>query len=166
MKIEQLIRETYNLAEQAAELTNKYNANRKKIQEHFDEKQIKKLIVNDLPDSVGDNGASLTVTKIETVTIDYFVDKLQESLSKDIFNEIVNKYYSIKNINGLIELLRKANIKPSEFKEFIDVKITPNKEAINQLYSVGDITKNQLKGCYSAKITKSIRIQKGKGDTD
>jgi hypothetical protein len=31
------------------------------------------------------------------------------------------------------------------------------------LYSVGDITKKDLKGCYDAKLTKSIQIREKKG---
>lgn len=161
--VKQLIRDVYRLGEQIAGLQSILQASKAKIQDYFDKHDIKELEVE--PDEMN-GGPSLIAKKSERVTIEYLVDKLKESLSKDIFNEVVLKDYRITDINGLIALLKKAGIKPDEFKQYIDVTTTPNNEALKQLYAVGDITKEDLKGCYNAKIVKSISIKERKGDTN
>lgn len=161
--VKQLIRDVYRLEEQIAGLKSILQASKAKIQDYFDKHDIKELEVE--PENMAD-GTTLVAKKTERVIIDYFVDKLKESLDKEVFNEVVHKNYHITDINGLIALLKKTGIKPDEFKQFIDVTTTVNKDALKQLYAVGDITKEDLKGCYSAKIVKSISIKPRKGDTD
>jgi predicted transcriptional regulator len=67
---------------------------------------------------------------------------------------------------SLSKMLKAAGVDAKEFKKYIGVETSVNSSALQQLYSVGDITKQQLKGCYTAKIVKSIRISERKGGTD
>lgn len=158
LSIEDMIKEVNSLEKQISILTNRHNTYRKMIQEYFDEHELKTMAVtvNEI------NNECLIATKVERVYIDYFVDKLKENLDPEIFNEVVFKKYEVTDMPGLIELLRTSGVNPKDFKKFLNIVITPNKESIKRLYSTGDITKSDLKGCYEAKIVKSIQIkQKG-----
>jgi hypothetical protein len=158
VSIKKLIRETKCLEKQIAQLTDKLQANKEKIQVFFDSKKIKTLEVEpgNSIDSVG-----LIATKTERIYIDYFVDRIQGKFDKEILDEILNKTYTIHDIKGLTIMLKKAGINPSEFKKFINVAVSPNREAIKRLFEMGII--KDLKGCYSAKVVKSIQIKEQKG---
>ncbi|MCX7924117.1 MAG: hypothetical protein N3B21_19225 [Clostridia bacterium] len=165
--LKQLIKDTRSLEEQIDGLMKLLQASKKKIQEEFDKQDLKEFVVEpEGPNNKKRTGVTLIAKKVERVTINYLLDKLQAKLDKEIFNEIVNKTYMINDMNGLIELLKKAGVSPGEFKKFIDVSTSVNKDAIKQLYSVGDIKKSDLEGCYEATIVKSISIKERKGDTD
>jgi hypothetical protein len=161
--VKQIIRDIRSLDEQITGLQSVLTTSKEKVHEYFDKHGIKELEVE--PDAHSDEPA-LIAKKVERITIDYYADKLKESLSKEVYNEVVNKTHTITNIDGLITLLKKAGIKPNEFKQYINTSVSVNKEALKQLYAVGDIKKEELQGCYSAKIVKSIQIKERKGDTD
>ena len=163
MILKQLIKDTKSLEEKIDSLTKIYNAGREKIQNEFDEQNLKEIEVesDDFDDKV------IVAKKVEKALIEYYADKLKEKLDSEVLNEIIIKTYMINDINGLISLLKNAGVNPQEFKKYVDVSQIVNKEAIKRLYSVGDITKEDIKGCYDAKIVKSISLKyKKKGDTD
>ena len=157
-KIQDLVRETYNLKHNMEVMKVAYETNRLIIQKYFDSKGIGQLEIEGYTD-----GAPLVVSKQERMTVDYFTDKLKEKLNKEVYNEIVNKTYTINNIEALVSLLKEAGIKPQQFKELLSVSEVLNKEQLKQLYAVGDISAEDLKGCYNAHIVKSIQIKERKG---
>jgi len=161
MNIKELIKKTYNLTLEINALTRDYNKNKEHIQKFFDEKNIKEIEVEP---SIKQSAQFRVIVaqKQERITLDYNVDKLKENLSKEIQNEVIKKDYNINNIEGLIKLLKKSGVSPKEFKQYLDITETPIKAMIKELYNVGDIKKDDLKGCYSAKLTKSIHIKERK----
>src|SRR5690606_4966352 len=100
----------------------------------------------------------LVAKKHERVMIDYYPDKLKESMDPELFNEIVHKTYRISDMRGLIEMLKGYGVSAKEFKKFIQVDESVDKAAIRRLYDTGDIKRQDIKGCYSAKVVKSIKI--------
>lgn len=158
--VKQLIKDIFSLEEQIAGLTSLLNRSKAAVQSYFDEHKIPELEVEF---ERGKTSVTLVAKKTERAYIDYHADKLKESLDKEIFNEIVVKTYVINNMEGLISLLKNAGIKPAEFKHFINTTEIVNKEKIKQLYAIGDITLESLKGCYTSKIVKSIQIKEKKG---
>lgn len=159
--IQQVIRDTFNLKEQIAGYQTIYDRSREKIQEYFDKKDIKDLEVE------GDlANPPLIAKRTERLTTSYQVDKLEAKLDKEIFNEIVDKFYYITDINKLISLMKDAGIKPAQFKACLGVTTTVNTAKIKQLYEVGDLTMEDIAGCYTAKLSKSIDIKERKGDKD
>lgn len=162
-KIEQIIRDTKLLEQQIQASTDLYNLSKQKIQSYFDEADIKEL---ELKMENTSTSSTLVAKKVERVTIVYNMDVLKANLSKDIYNEIANKQYSITNITKLTGLLKQAGISAKDFKECINVNVSINKEAIKQLYAVGDISKANMKGAYKATLSKYIQIKEGKGGSN
>jgi len=81
--------------------------------------------------------------------IDFLVDKLEEKFSKENCLDFIDKEYSINDLDGLIKLLKNAGVKPNEFKKFINVKKTANKDKLEQMNNLGEIKKEDLVGCYT-----------------
>jgi len=149
MNIKGLVKKAFRAKQMSAEFSLEYDNLRKKIQQHFDTNAAENIIAVD----------DIRVSKRSKIYIDYFVGKLREKLHKTVFSKVTSRTYYIKDINGLIELMKQAGIKPSQFKKLIDVKIEVNGNMIKQLYEVGDITKEDLDGCYEVKVTNYIDMR-------
>lgn len=91
--------------------------------------------------------------------ITWFVDKLSEKLSKNVFSEVMSKTYTITDFDGLVSYLKSCGVDPKEFKKFIDVEQKVDDKKIDQLSKLGEITQEQLAGCYEVQATlKYIKI--------
>lgn len=164
MKVKELIRNTKRLEQQIATLQTQHDENIMKLQKFFDDKKIKSIEVEQ--DSESDDlvaKMNLEAVKKEIIRITYFPEKLKLNLAPEIYNEIINKSYSVRDIEKLKKLLKLAGVSATEFKSCISVEETVNREVLKQLYDVGDIKKADLDGCYSATISKSIKIKEKGG---
>ena len=163
-KTHNLILETLELEEQTGKLLLQIDENKKKIQQYFDENGIKQLEV-----PVSETSKSKTVVvckKTERATVKYDVEKLKEKLDDEMFIEVTNRSYQIKDIDAMIKLMRDAGVRARDFKALIEAKITPDTQAIKWLYDAGEITMKQLKGTFKATISKSIKISEETGEKD
>jgi len=120
----------------------------------MDDKKIKQFDVNGT-----EYYAPLKILVTERMYISYDAEKLKEKLDKELYLEMVDKSYAINDIEGLKKVLQASGVKPSEFKPFLVVKDEPNRKKISELFSMGEISLKQLKGCYTAKMTKSIQVK-------
>jgi len=82
----------------------------------------------------------------------------------EILNEILTKNYSINDINKMVILLKKYKVPASEFKKLLNISEEINKQVLDNLYEIGDITDNELVGCYETSIAHSIKITAKKED--
>lgn len=161
-KTHNLILETLELEEEVGRLLIKIDENKKSIQKYFDENDIKQL---EVPVSeTADKETKVVCKKFERATIKYDVEKLRERLDSEIFLEVTNRSYLIKDIDEMIKLLKTAGVKAKDFKALVEPKITANGQAIKRLYEAGEITMKQLKGAYTATISKTIKIAEETGD--
>lgn len=83
--------------------------------------------------------------------ITYDVNMLKTKLDKEVFNEVVNKTYMINDYAGMVKYLKSLGASPSDFKKFIEVEKTVDDKKLDQLSELGEITLEDLKGCYSVK---------------
>ena len=163
-KTHNLILETLELEEQAGKLLLQIDENKKKIQQYFDENGIKQM---EVPVSETSKRKTVVVCKkTERATVKYDVDKLREKLDDEMFIEVTNRSYQIKDIDAMIKLMRDAGVRARDFKALIEAKITPDTQAIKRLYDAGEITMKQLKGTFKATISKSIKISEETGEKD
>lgn len=149
---ERLIRQTAELEQAAGNLLIQIDKNKKKLQKHFDKEGLKEMVVD------GVSGAKLVCKKQERCTIKYNVESLKERFDDDLFIEMTKRSYTINNINAMISLMKDAGVKAKDFKALLNVVIVPNNAAIKELYDHGEITMDQLKGTFEAKISKTIKI--------
>lgn len=154
--IKRLIKDAFSFQKKIEELTTLMKGNLQQIHEHFDSEAIRELEVE--AETEGD--IALIAKKSERVTVEYFPDKLEKKLSSELFNEVVNKSYAIIDMPALIILMRSHGISPKDFKKLIRVDQSVNRPELKRLYDDGEITKSDIKGCFSAKISKSIKISR------
>ena len=160
-KTHNIIIETLELEEEIGRLLLKVDENKKKIQKYFDENGIAQLEIPVISNNISNK---ILCKKTERATVKYDVDKLREKLDEELFLEVTKRQYTITNIDEMIKLMKDAGVKAKDFKSLIDVKITADTQAIKRLYDVGEISMNQLKGTYTATISKVIKISEETGD--
>lgn len=160
-KIGQVVLETLALERKQAEIMAQIDVKKQEIQKYFDENGLKKIEV-----SPRSNDVMVVAKKTERVYMKYDVKALKKKLDPEIFLEISRRSYNINDIDGLIKLVQSAGIKAKEFKKFIDVDIKIDGAEVKRLYDAKEISMADLKGCYSATISKSIKIEESKGGSD
>lgn len=154
-KLNKLISEVIGL-QALTKLTNeKYNEARSKVQEMFDKLNLKSFDAHTAENEY-------KVNLVERVNITFFADRLKHKISKEKYNEVVEKKYEVSNINRLVKLAKEYGISKEELKECITVKESVNKDKMKQMSALGDIKLGDIAGCYSATISKHIQITEKK----
>ena len=98
------------------------------------------------------NHVKLNVTRIRTKRVTWLLDKLKQKLGKDTYKDVVDKTYTINDIQGLIKYLKSCGVDPRKFKKFIDVDETLNETKLNTYYETGALKKSDIEGCYDVKV--------------
>ena len=65
--------------------------------------------------------------------------------------EIIEKEYHVVDMPGLAKYLKSCGVNPKKFKQYISVEEKVNQQAINELSEIGDITAQDIEGCYELK---------------
>lgn len=165
-KAKLLVGKAFSLKSQIDKLNGEYNRARESVYDYMDQEKIKHLEGIE-SDEVGSEAGVLIATKVErVVNITYDIAKLKKKLDKGLFDEIVDRTYTVTNIDALIALLKKAGIKPKEFKPLIHVTETVNNAKLQQAYSVGEVTVADIADAYDARISKSLMIKRKASEKD
>lgn len=98
------------------------------------------------------NHMKLNVTRTRTKRVTWLLDKLKQKLGKDIYKDVVDKTYTINDIQGLIKYLKSCGVDAKKFKKFIDVNETLNETKLNTYYETGALKKSDIEGCYDVKM--------------
>lgn len=99
------------------------------------------------------NHTKLHIKSVRRKSIAWDAKKLKDALSKKVFSKIVHKTYTVNDMDGLVKYLKSCGVDPKKFKSFIDVETQVDSKEIDKLYSVGDITKDQISGCYTVEMS-------------
>lgn len=101
----------------------------------------------------------LRVRKITPTTIVWDVEKLEKRLEPETSSQIIQKQYVITDMTGLVKYLRSCGVSAKKFKSFIEVEKKVDAKMIEQLDAVGDLSYEDIKGCYSVQEKSSyLRI--------
>lgn len=95
----------------------------------------------------GDN-KNLKVAKITPKVVTWDADKLEFRLPKEVSSQIIDKTYTIEDMNGLIKYLKSCGVNPQEFKKYIHVAKKVNVSQLEQLEELGELSVEDVKGCY------------------
>lgn len=98
------------------------------------------------------NHMKLNVTRIRTKRVTWLLDKLKQKLGKDTYKDVVDKTYTVNDIQGLIKYLKSCGVDAKKFKKFIDVDETLNEAKLNTYYETGALKKSDIEGCYDVKF--------------
>lgn len=107
---------------------------------------------------------SFVVTRIQSSKVEFNPDKLERVLGKELSRDVIQKHYEIADMVGLISYLQGYGINPKVFKSFISICKSVNTKELDRLESLGKITAEQIKGCYTVKSQNpyfTVNIGKG-----
>ena len=113
-------------------------------------------------DKSGERSASnddCTVYVQERTNIDYDIDALKQALPRDQYDSFVVTEHSIDDWKGFCRLLKKHGLTAQEVRPFISITRKVDQQKLNQMYEHGAITIQDLHGCYTATVKKSIVLK-------
>ena len=113
-------------------------------------------------DKSGERSASndeCTVYVQERTNIDYDIDALKQTLPRDQYDSFVVTEHSIDDWKGFCRLLKKHGLTAQEVRPFISITRKVDQQKLNQMYEHGAITIQDLHGCYTATVKKSIVLK-------
>ena len=160
-EVHNLILETLDLEEQAGKLLLKIDKNKETLKQHFDKEGTKRI---DVPIESSNGKVTVVCKASERANITYDVEKLKKKVDNEVFIEVTKREYKILDIDEMIKLMKSAGIRARDFKKLIEPIIKVDGQAVKRLYDAGEITMKQLKGTFTAKITKSIKITEEKSE--
>lgn len=94
----------------------------------------------------------LNVTRVRTKKVTWLLDKLKQKVGKDIYSEVVNKTYTVNDMQGLIRYLKTCGVDPKKFKRFIDVTEELDETKLDTYYETGALKTKDIEGCYTVKM--------------
>ena len=113
-------------------------------------------------DKSGERSASndeCTVYVQERTNIDYDIDALKQTLPRDQYDSFVVTEHSIDDWKGFCRLLKKHGLTAQDVRPFISITRKVDQQKLNQMYEHGAITIQDLHGCYTATVKKSIVLK-------
>lgn len=145
-KIEGLVIELNNLNKK-----NKITQDEYKYQKEFYENKIKQYLDKKNTNSVSfdTSGLNYKATFVKSKKVNFDAELLQQKLDKELFNEICIRNYRVLDFDGLIKYLKSLGANPKEVKKYIYCEKTIDNKIVDQLSDVGDISLEDLEGCYS-----------------
>lgn len=113
------------------------------------------------------NHVKLKVTRVRKKSITWDIDKLKKKLDKKVIKKIITKKYTINDMNGLVQYLKECGVNPKKFKKFLTVDEELNEIELNRLYDLGEISKEQVNGCYKMEMSEPyIKLTEQKQEYD
>ena len=101
----------------------------------------------------------VTVKKIEPTSIVWNAEKLEQVLDKEDCKLVIEKTYTISDMEGLVTYLKFCGVSPKRFKSFIEVTRKVDESALEQLDAVGKINREELEDCFTVdKKSSYLRI--------
>lgn len=134
-------------------------------EELFNCEGISKLVI----DNDDLEGNELVVNRVQKTSVIFDIDALENNLSKEMCKDVIDKSYTITDINRLIVYLKSCGVDPKVFKSYINVTKTVDEKKLDKLADLGLISKEQLKGCYTLKRQKpyfTVKMKRGKHDEE
>lgn len=98
------------------------------------------------------NHVKLNVTRVRTKKVTWLLDKLKQKVGKDIYSEVVNKTYTVNDMQGLARYLKTCGVDPTKFKRFIDVTEELDETKLDTYYETGALKTKDIEGCYTVKM--------------
>lgn len=117
--------------------------------------------------SFAEDCGTLTVHRVERTSIEWDADKLERRLPKSVAKKVIKKKYTIANMKGLVDYLKSHGVDPKVFKKYLAIERTVDVRAVDQLGNLGEISAQQISGCYIVKCQKpyfTLSVKKDNGN--
>lgn len=122
----------------------------------------KKAIMAKYFDKTGNRTISnddCTVYVAERTNIEYDIDKLKKRLQPHILKQFIVTQREITDWKEFCRVMKKYGIGYVELKDAISKKEVVDQKELTKLYERGDISLDDIKGCYTASVKKSIVLK-------
>ena len=151
------------------EYEKKYKELKKKFEEYMVEymgnKNKEVLSIDNLEGNEDDE--ELLINKINRTSIEWYPDKLEKRITKKVAKKVIRKSYEINDMKGLSKYLKSCGVNPKVFAKYITVQKEVDQDAIDMLGEIGEITPQNISGCYIVKCSKpyiKLSLRKRKND--
>jgi hypothetical protein len=149
-----IIEQTYYFEQKVFEWGNKVKANKEAICKAMGKKEKIDVVV--------DENTEFRATKSVQTDIEFFPDKLKESLPKEKYNKVIDKSITISDLDSLILMLKEYGVPAKKFKEYINVDSKVNVGKVDNLIEMGEIEIDEIQGCYKVEFSEQIKVSKTK----
>lgn len=122
----------------------------------------KKSIMAKYFDKTGNRTVSnddCTVYVAERTNIEYDIDKLKKKLPPKILKKVVVVQRDICDWDEFRRVMKKHGVEFLELKCALNKKEVVDQKEITSLYERGEISLDDIKGCYTATVKKSIVLK-------
>ena len=94
----------------------------------------------------------LVVSKIQKARISWNISKLRSILGKEVSKQVIDKKYTIVNMQGLIEYLKSCGVDLGGRRIIKKIEEVVNVKELEQMEQLGKVNEEDLKSCYSVKL--------------
>jgi hypothetical protein len=109
---------------------------------------------------------NVNVKRIQKTSVIFDGLKLHKRLPKKLSDIVVRKRRIISDYPGLVKYLKSIGADPKIFKSFIETEYSVDNSSINQLSELGEISMDDLSGCYELKRQKPFYKVSGKSESE
>lgn len=98
----------------------------------------------------------------ERTNIEYDIDMLKEVLPKEVYKDVVDMSATISDWRRFVKLLNRMNLSKDQMRDIrslVNVEKKVNQQKLSKYYENGKVNINDLKGCYSASVKKSVAVR-------
>lgn len=96
-----------------------------------------------------DSDHDVALTRIQKVSITFDVPALEQVLSKDQREAVIQKTYTVTDFNGFVRYLKSIGADPKVVRTFLTVSKAVDEKALDQLEAIGKIDVKTLENCYT-----------------
>lgn len=159
LSIEEVVSNFYELLQQKKLDDKAFNDEKsefyKMMDEYFSSKEARgasKLTFTvgyDDEDSTRAVGGEYTVTQCRRRSVVFDEKKLKRKLGKEKFKKVSTTSWSCFDIDGLAKYVKSLGGEFDVFKSFFNIKTEINESEIDRLSEIGEVTAEDIDGCYS-----------------
>lgn len=159
MSIEEVVSNFYELQRQKKLDDKAFNDEKQEFYEvmdrYFESKEahgaskITFTVVYDDEDSTRAVGGEYKVTKVSRRKVVFNAKKLKNKIGKEKFNKVSETQWNCFDIGGLARYVKSLGGEFDVFKSFFNITQVVDDKAIDKLSETGEITAEDIEGCYS-----------------
>ena len=153
LTIRQQVVELYKLEQKYKEISKSYKEKKEKLTTAVKNYMFcNKDCNDDFQFDVGSNSDKqrmLGVKRITPTSIIWDADKLEQNLEKEVAKKVIQKTYTITDMEGLVKYLKSCGVNPKKFKSFLLIEKRVDETALEQLNALGEVASEELEGCYT-----------------
>ena len=101
----------------------------------------------------------LTIYTQEKTKVDYDIEEIEGKIDKDLCKKFIDKKVEILNQKALMSLLKTHGVNKREMGKCLFVVKKVNEDKLRKLFDSGEITIEDLDGCYEANTSLSVALK-------